>query len=416
MAAPLSSLRLLILSPLPRLPFSPSPFPSVLHALTGTLPTQDQGASGFSGYTQHPPLRLRTKYYDADVAIWCDEVPLPSSLAKDKPKAGLPSDGAIKVSAASGQATETEAHHDDSQPSVEARADDTPSTAVADNDALTDTEAPPSLSTWRSTMLSDAAREVREAIGGIVLLLPLPLSLPSASELSAFPSQQRHSDDYLDVIEVVAEVKDLIEDDHYGRDVPAVVVVTATGKGAGQGDLDPTTNRLEEFAREERGVLGWEFVGWDGQVGEDHFVAGRPTGPRNEFGELMGVERVKQLLEAVDWSGPGAGIEAKDFDLNFLSYDEKDGAPGVDGIKLQGQELEREMMGLKLAMRDQDPGEDDEHDPSMGVEEDEDLKIDQLPRLLERVVAIREAGAEMNKVDREKFAKTEVERIMKELT
>ena len=422
MAASLSSLRLLILSPPPCLPYSPSPFPSVLHALTGFFPTQDQGASGFAGYTQHPPLRLRTKYYDADVAIWCDEVPLPLSLVKAKPKAGLSSDGAIKVSAASDLTTETEPHHDDSQPSVEAGADDLPSVAVADKDALADTEVPPSLSTWRSTMLSEAAREVREAIGGIVLLLPLPLSLPSASELSAFPSKQRHSDDYLDVIEAVAEVRDLIEDEHYGRDVPAVVMVTATGKGVGEGDLDPTTNRLEEFALEERGVLGWEFVGWNGQVGEDA-VAGRLTGPRNEFGELMGVERVRELLEAVDWSGPGAGLEGKDLDLDFLSHDEEDGAPGVDGIKLQGQELEREMMGLKLAMRDRDPGDDDdvdaaeEHGPSyVGVEEDEDLKIDQLPGLLERVVAIREAGSEMNKADREKFAKTEVERIMKELT
>src|SRR5271163_2920323 len=50
MAAPLSSLRLLILSPPLRLPYSPSPFPSILHALSGTHPTQDQAASGFAGY------------------------------------------------------------------------------------------------------------------------------------------------------------------------------------------------------------------------------------------------------------------------------------------------------------------------------------------------------------------------------
>jgi hypothetical protein len=76
------------------------------------------------------------------------------------------------------------------------------------------------------------------------------------------------------------------------------------------------------------------------------------------------------------------------------------------------------MMDLKLAMMNQESSEDDEerHILSQDKEEEEDIKIDQLPGLLERVVAIREAGAEMSKADRERFAKREVEKIMKDLT
>jgi hypothetical protein len=76
------------------------------------------------------------------------------------------------------------------------------------------------------------------------------------------------------------------------------------------------------------------------------------------------------------------------------------------------------MMGLKLAMVNQKSGQEEDEEeryvPSQDTE-GEDVKIDQLPGLLERVVAIREAGAEMSKADRERFAKREVERIMKDL-
>jgi hypothetical protein len=69
-------------------------------------------------------------------------------------------------------------------------------------------------------------------------------------------------------------------------------------------------------------------------------------------------------------------------------------------------------------MMNQESGEEGEEHyvPSQDREGDEDVKIYQLPGLLERVVAIREAGAEMSKADRERFAKREVERIMKDLT
>jgi hypothetical protein len=416
MAAPLSSLRLLIVSP-PRLPYSPSPVPSVLHALTGSLPTQDQVSSGFAGYTQHPPVRLRTKYYDANIGIWCDEVPVPEPGAEDlvNAKSAQVSNSASDCPASVGQATEVGAHHHGLSPSDGARIGDVAQTTLTDDDSAA--EALPSLSTWRNTMLSEPAREVREAVGGILLALPLPISL--ASNVSPSTSKQGHSEGYLEIVQAVDEVREMIEEENYGREVAAVVLVTATGKGVGEGDLDATTEKLETVMREERGMLGWEFVGWNGDVGEDGFATSRFGGLRNAFGERMGMERVKELLEAVDWSASGDGLGGKDIDVGFLSSDDEDGALGLDGIKRQGQELEREMMGLKLAMRDQGLGKEDAEEidaTSQDAGEEEDLKIDQLPSLLERVVAIRDAGADMNKTDRERFARREVERIMKDLT
>jgi hypothetical protein len=416
MAAPLSSLRLLILSPPPCLPYSPSPFPSVLEALSGTHPTQDQAASGFAGYTQHPPLPLRTKYYDADVGIWCDEVPLPLAVGRDptKQQNAQASNGAAEASTPPGQSTQIGGQKRDLDAFGGAGASTTTGANSADADI--DANAPPSLSVWRTTMLSEPAREVREAIGGILLALPLPLTFPAHT--SASPSKRGPSQDYLEIVEAVNELRELIEEENHGREVPAMVLVMATGKGVGEGDLDATTDKLEAVMLEERGLIGWDFVGWDGEVGEGGVIAGRPGGQRNTYGERIGIDRVKELLEAVDWSAPGGGLKEDDFDLGFLSSDEEGRAPGVDGVKRQGQELEREMMGLKLAMMNQESGEEGEEHyvPSQDTEGDEDVKIDQLPGLLERVVAIREAGAEMSKADRERFAKREVERIMKDLT
>jgi hypothetical protein len=228
---------------------------------------------------------------------------LPSPTAKEpiKPESAQASGDLSDVPASVGQPTEREAHHKNVSSIDRTRSDDIAQATLTDSDP--GDEAPPSLSIWRSTMLSEPAREVREAVGGIVLALPLPISL--ASNASASLSKQGLAEDYLEIIEAVDEVRQMIEEENYGREVAAVVLVMATGKGVGDGDLDNTTEKLEAVMREEKGALGWEFVGWDGEVGEDDVAMGRPGGLKNAFGERMGIERVKELLEAVDWSTPG---------------------------------------------------------------------------------------------------------------
>ncbi|OJJ44082.1 hypothetical protein ASPZODRAFT_135539 [Penicilliopsis zonata CBS 506.65] len=63
--------RLLILSPPSH---SQTVIPPFLKSLTGVLPETETGS--FAGYTTHPALQLRTKYYAADVPVWVDEIPL----------------------------------------------------------------------------------------------------------------------------------------------------------------------------------------------------------------------------------------------------------------------------------------------------------------------------------------------------
>lgn len=374
---------------------APPLFPQLLETLTGSAPSLDQVSAGFTGYTQHPPLQLRTKYYNANITIWCDEIPAPTSADSYADHAETSNNS----SQTGNQVQDSRASDLEDKPSVLPIQVSTEHKATAhvvdvDSDAAADVDGPPSLDAWRVQMLSEPAGEVRRAIGGIILALPL--------ERTSMLSTSKHDvvAGFLDIVEVVNELRDLIEEEGYGREVAAVILLIGSSKTGGATELNAAVEKLEEVLLEGRGILGWDIIGWDGLVAE-----AEPAVGRNMYGEKVGVERVKELLETVDWSAPGPAADG-DADLGFLSSDEEDGTKGPDGIKLQGQELEREMMGLKLAMRDHGLDDDGEED---------DLKIDQLPRLLERVVAIKEAGAEMSKSDREKFAQREMKRIMEEM-
>jgi hypothetical protein len=118
------------------------------------------------------------------------------------------------------------------------------------------------------------------------------------------------------------------------------------------------------------------------------------------------------VLEGVDWSiSPSL--------MGNLGGEDAEGAEGDDkfdvfgGEKYQGldAELQQEMMGLKLSMMDPQGSKAE----TSGEKDGEDISIDQMSALMERVVAIREAGADMERDERQKFAKREVEKIMQEI-
>ena len=92
-----------------------------LQALTGVAPSRD--LTTFAGYTSHAPLSIKNKYYAANINIWCDELP------SDQP--------------------------------------------------LHDEDGDVELARWTDIMLSEEAKEVREVIGSIIIVLPFYVSLLS---------------------------------------------------------------------------------------------------------------------------------------------------------------------------------------------------------------------------------------------
>ncbi|OAG42827.1 hypothetical protein AYO21_02778 [Fonsecaea monophora] len=401
-----SAFRLLILSPSPPNNTTTPPLRPFLEAITGSRPSDD--VASFAGYTSHPPLRLRTKYYAANVGIWCDELPLTVTLEHGN------ADGGKKAVA----------------------------TAEASGKVSSESESEPvTLSHWREQMLSSEAAEVRAVIGGIILVLPLVTSqLPNAEVLRS----------YVSPIETVHALREAIEGESYTRDVASVVVLQAMAPAVSKAKLDETAERLEELCLSEEGILGWDFVAWDGQLegvateGKDGKSAMEAAeaedgnrgaeDERNQFGEKTGIKRVIEVLEGVDWSASpdldGEHDGHGDYELAELDDDDddedaddlfsstsKDILGNTAGLLGFDQELQREIMELKMSMleNDGDDSDEDNREGSGRGREDEDTQVEQLQVLMERVVAIREAGSEMPKPEREKFARREIGRIMREM-
>lgn len=253
-----SALRLLILAPTTS-PTSKPPFPSVLEALTGATPSKD--VTSFAGYTSHPPLQLRTKYYQSDVSIWCDELPLPGPISSD--------DSLLE--------------HQSSEGLAGAQTNDT-----IDGDATLEASTS-TLEEWKEQMLSSAAGEVRTVIGGLVLILPI-----STVSISETP------DSLTALIEAVHALREAIEDDNYGRDIASVLILQGSSPTVKQDKLDGLMEKLEEVCLSDKGILGWDFVAWDGQLIDQ--VEGSGPQERNEYGEQTGIKRVLEVIQGIDWS------------------------------------------------------------------------------------------------------------------
>lgn len=375
-----SSFRLLILAPSSPSPSSIPPFPAILEAITGAKPSDE--ISSFAGYTSHPPLRLKTKYYTSDVSIWCDELPVTS---KPEVRGRSTSEG----------------------PGPAETGSDAKEATAGDLESST-------LEEWKDQMLSPEAAEVRAVIGGIVLILPV-FSLSSSSIPEA----------YIPLVEAVHALREAVEDESYGRDVASAVVVQSMSPTVKHDKLLEATESFEDVCLSDRGILGWDFVTWNGEVRDE--VAGEDI--KNEYGERLGIQRIIQVLEGIDWSA-SAGLETGEDDFNFDDPDEEDASSSAASTHLFGRarfsgldfELQREMMELKMSMLQEEEEDKGEHEDagapqesrSPGAEDDDD-QVEQLQVLMERVVAIREAGAEMPKEERERFAKREIGRIMREM-
>lgn len=147
---------------------------------------------------------------------------------------------------------------------------------------------------------------------------------------------------------------------------------------------------LDMEAWEERSMeLGFEVVDADAKG-------------KNEFGEAVGMDRIREALEANDWSGAadgegqgeGAGEGAEDW-----SEDEFGMTTGPEHSQMNA-----ELWGLKASLLGQD--ED-------GDEGDEAAQVDGLEQMMSQVLAIKENGADMPLEQRKRYAAKAVNDLMK---
>ncbi|RHZ44723.1 adaptin-binding domain-containing protein, partial [Aspergillus thermomutatus] len=124
----------------------------------------------------------------------------------------------------------------------------------------------------------------------------------------------------------------------------------------------------------------------------------------------QGMRRIREILETHDWAAPSDdagpdGFGDDGLEEHLLGLDH-----GENGFDLEVNELEREMLGLRMAIEHGGDGIDDED------EDDEDgLKVESLEALMMRMQAIRDMSSELPESERKKFAARAVRDIMEEL-
>ncbi len=114
--------------------------------------------------------------------------------------------------------------------------------------------------------------------------------------------------------------------------------------------------------------------------------------------EKVGIARLREALEAHEWDAGGGDADVDDLEEE-LGFE--------DGFGAEAAEVEREMVGLKMAVR-REGGEDGEEE-----EEGGDEGVEELENMMLKMQAIKDLGADMPEGERRKFAARAVRDVMK---
>ncbi|KAJ5983662.1 Alpha/gamma-adaptin-binding protein p34 [Penicillium waksmanii] len=250
------------------------------------------------------------------------------------------------------------------------------------NPTSTSTSTPDSSSgseTWKNDFLSEEAQIVREAVGALVVAVRAPAPRNDANA----DVDVAQSEDVLALSALMRDigaVKGCIDEERGGMDVP----------------VGWWEDRLFDM-----GLFGWEVVEWD-PLGEEKEKT------RNKFGEYEGMPRIKEVLETHDWSAAGEDGLDDDLEAELLGFDREGGS----GFGMEVNELEREMLGLRMAI--ERGGGDGDSDGEIDGDEEDD-KVESMETLIMRMQSLRDMGSELPDSERRRFAAKAVQDIMREL-
>ncbi|KAF1357388.1 hypothetical protein EJ07DRAFT_128579 [Lizonia empirigonia] len=218
-------------------------------------------------------------------------------------------------------------------------------------DEITDTNE------WRTEFTKPEAREVVTVLGGWIYCFKKPVETKD-----------------LDVIkDTMQAISDVIERAcGYAGDTICLAVAMPQSTTP---YLEKTGDEWEELCMEH----GFEYI--------DSEAKGK-----NDFGEAVGVQRIREALEAGEWES-GANFE----------FDEED--DGFEGsFAAEEAEMNMELFGMKDVLH----GEDGEGE--LG-----DKDVQELETMMKKMVAIKEMGEGMEEAERKRFAAKAVNDLMKEL-
>ncbi|KAH0391538.1 hypothetical protein KCU89_g14412, partial [Aureobasidium melanogenum] len=110
---------------------------------------------------------------------------------------------------------------------------------------------------------------------------------------------------------------------------------------------------------------------------------------KNDYGEKLGLERAKEILEANEWSA-------------LPVDDDEDNVGDMDDEQAQ---MNAELWGMKASLLD--PDNDDDEDEGSA------LQIEGMERMMSQLMAVREHTAGMPENERKRYAARAVDDLMK---
>ncbi|MCJ1359694.1 MAG: hypothetical protein MMC33_009696 [Icmadophila ericetorum] len=270
---------------------------------------------------------------------------------------------------------------------------------------------------WLS-MSSEGAGQVVREIGSVICVFERP---GTRAEVEAIKALLRS---VADVLEYYTN-----EEGRYGSEDQALMLAVSVPSGIVTSTSTSTSSSgvvvvVEGAKDEDLEDLGMDCGGWEwvngGIEGNSRKGGGSGREGRNEFGEAIGLARIKEALEANDWEGGGGGMEededpwglAADLELSTdKGSNEKDGSEdfGVE-IGPPTQEMRAPMLSPQEHL-DAIFGSDGRD----GDEGEGDIQVQALERMMLKMQAVKDMGAGMPEAERKKFAAKAVADIMKNL-
>jgi hypothetical protein len=123
-----------------------------------------------------------------------------------------------------------------------------------------------------------------------------------------------------------------------------------------------------------------EFEDWEETCREHQFeyIDSESKG-KNEFGEAVGIERVKEALETTDWAGDD---DLDELDALGEEFGDDDDLQFSDSFAAEEAEMGLELLGLKTAIAGGDETQE-------LTEQDEQDQVEELGRMMAKLQAIK---------------------------
>ncbi|KAK5122113.1 hypothetical protein LTR85_004359 [Meristemomyces frigidus] len=238
-------------------------------------------------------------------------------------------------------------------------------------DEIPETEA------WRTEFLKPEAQEVVEAVGAWLYCFPKPHDEASTGE-----------------VEGVLKAVQSIKEEHAGYGADTVMLAVAMP------NRQHTETESSSVGQEEWDDVcmqyGFEYIDYSAQG-------------KNDYGEKVGFERLKEALEATAWSA--TADDDDDLNLNDLDFDVDD---GVGGFGMEEAEMTAELFGMKAALygEDEDEPEADDFVPP----KEQATQVDDLERMMGKLLAVKEQSADLPEAQRKRMAAQAVRDLMRSET